>query len=317
MGFTLRRRVPLHFGVGTFVCAWYASKIAQTSGPLVLAECVTMVSRRTGLTENAAAQGIRLAARLEYLAFENDGTLSSGRFAPALMKEEIPRAADMRGMLSKATDVARPVWAGLLVLPPSQFLVLVPTSVSQCFRIAGLEAYDTDPTVQEWLRALRRGLETWDTDSLVEIGEAGEILCVAYERARLRSAGRDDLAERVRRVSVESDAYGYDVTSFVGSACTLPEVPSSSVLRIEVKASTHVREGRFQFFVTANEWATALEYQEGYRFDLWEIEDADIQRPVGRLRAVLAVADLMATLPENRSAIARWTNAEVQWPVSE
>lgn len=48
-----------------------------------------------------------------------------------------------------------------------------------------------------------------------ETGSKGEEIAVLAERSNLRLADRDDLAERVRQVSIElGDSLGYDVLSF-------------------------------------------------------------------------------------------------------
>ena len=48
-----------------------------------------------------------------------------------------------------------------------------------------------------------------------KLGLAGETLVLNYEVERLRSSGRDDLADRVRHVSIlEGDSAGYDIRSF-------------------------------------------------------------------------------------------------------
>ena len=47
-----------------------------------------------------------------------------------------------------------------------------------------------------------------------EIGEFGEKLALEYEVERLIELGRRDLAALVRRVSIKSDAFGYDIESY-------------------------------------------------------------------------------------------------------
>jgi len=48
-----------------------------------------------------------------------------------------------------------------------------------------------------------------------EIGLAGEVLVLEHEKTQLRHSNREDLAQRVRHVSIEvGDGPGYDVLSF-------------------------------------------------------------------------------------------------------
>ena len=46
------------------------------------------------------------------------------------------------------------------------------------------------------------------------LGDLGEEKVFVYERERLQRIGKPHLADRVKRVSLESDRYGYDILSF-------------------------------------------------------------------------------------------------------
>ena len=92
------------------------------------------------------------------------------------------------------------------------------------------------------------------------LGRAGEERVLAYERSVLRSAGRDDLARKVRWVSEEDgDGAGYDISSF--------ERDGRSRL-IEVKTTNGW--DRTPFHITRNELAVAEERRaEWCLFRLW------------------------------------------------
>lgn len=64
----------------------------------------------------------------------------------------------------------------------------------------------------------------------------------------------NSLAEKVERISLKSDAYGYDILSFNGD---------KSERYIEVKA-TRAKPGTANFFLTFNELKTANEKQDNY-----------------------------------------------------
>jgi hypothetical protein len=103
-----------------------------------------------------------------------------------------------------------------------------------------------------------------------EIGEKGEYFAYRHEKRRLRSAGRDDLADRVEWISRKAVGRGYDIESL--------ETNGSSRV-IEVKATT----GRGMiFFMSDNEWAIATERAEQYY--IYRVVDVD-DRP--RLAAVM------------------------------
>ncbi|MFN3644422.1 MAG: DUF3883 domain-containing protein [Gemmobacter sp.] len=92
------------------------------------------------------------------------------------------------------------------------------------------------------------------------LGRAGEERVLAHERAALRTAGRDDLARKVRWVSEEDgDGAGYDIASF--SPDGLPRL-------IEVKTTNGWE--RTPFHITRNELAVAEERRsEWCLFRLW------------------------------------------------
>lgn len=92
------------------------------------------------------------------------------------------------------------------------------------------------------------------------LGRAGEERVMAHECATLRSAGRDDLARKVRWVSEEDgDGAGYDIASFT---------PDGQARLIEVKTTNGWE--RTPFHITPNELAVADERRtEWSLFRLW------------------------------------------------
>ena len=92
------------------------------------------------------------------------------------------------------------------------------------------------------------------------LGRAGEERVLAHERAALRTAGRDDLARKVRWVSEEDgDGAGYDIASFA---------PDGQPRLIEVKTTNGWE--RTPFHITRNELAVAEERRSEWRlFRLW------------------------------------------------
>jgi len=92
------------------------------------------------------------------------------------------------------------------------------------------------------------------------LGRAGEERVLAHEWASLQSAGRDDLARKVRWVSEEDgDGAGYDIASFA---------PDGQARLIEVKTTNGWE--RTPFHITRNELAVADERRsEWCLFRLW------------------------------------------------
>jgi hypothetical protein len=114
------------------------------------------------------------------------------------------------------------------------------------------------------------------------LGEIGEELVVAEARAELTSLGYPELARAVRRVSLESDALGYDVSA--------PRVGTGPRL-LEVKATTGEA---IAIHLSRNEAET------GARFDAWALvvcQIADVDQRAGEIAGWCPGSALAHLLP--------------------
>ena len=92
-----------------------------------------------------------------------------------------------------------------------------------------------------------------------DVGRSGEDFVLDFERERLITAGRDNLADRIEHVSLtEGDGAGFDIRSF--------ELDGTDRL-IEVKATTYGKHT--PFFVTRNE--VRVSRHEEKRFHLYRV----------------------------------------------
>lgn len=86
-----------------------------------------------------------------------------------------------------------------------------------------------------------------------ENGLMGENLVIAYEKEKLRNAGREDLIDKIKWISKEDDGVGYDIQSFD---------ESGNEIFIEVK--TTEKNDDTVFFISANEVNKMEEKKEKY-----------------------------------------------------
>jgi len=117
------------------------------------------------------------------------------------------------------------------------------------------------PEELEQMTAIARKYEVAGRDSRNRaLGHAGEERVLAHERANLLTAGRTDLATRIRWVShVDGDGAGYDIRSF--------DTDGSNRL-IEVKTTNGWE--RTPFHITRNELAVAEAHRDDWRLvRLW------------------------------------------------
>ena len=90
-----------------------------------------------------------------------------------------------------------------------------------------------------------------------ETGLLGEELVMKYEKDRLAELGLEDYAEKVKWVSKESDAYGYDILSY-----TVAKNGKVQKLYIEVKTTTSKVDT--EFYVSRNEVSKSIEFSNNY-----------------------------------------------------
>jgi hypothetical protein len=133
----------------------------------------------------------------------------------------------------------------------------------------------------------RLNVSTADSDQRKrDIGLAGELAMVDYEKRRLRALGLDALADQVRHVSiVEGDGAGYDILSFR---------EDGSKLYIEVKTTTGAAAS--EFFISSNEVAFSMAHHQNY--ELRRIYDFNEAIKAGRFFSISGnIADQLSLTP--------------------
>lgn len=103
----------------------------------------------------------------------------------------------------------------------------------------------------------------------MEVGQLGEMLALQYEREKLIHLGYNDLADKVRRVSIISDAYGYDIESYELIGLKMEKV------YIEVKTTTNKLD--VEFPVSKNEVEESNKKKS--RYCIFRIYDAKSEKP--------------------------------------
>lgn len=89
----------------------------------------------------------------------------------------------------------------------------------------------------------------------MKLGDQGEEIVFKHEREYLIAKGRPDLADKVKRVSLEDDGLGYDILSFTSEG---------KPKHIEVKATRSNVSQSAPFYFTENERLVMCEHIEDY-----------------------------------------------------
>jgi hypothetical protein len=130
------------------------------------------------------------------------------------------------------------------------------------------------------------------------IGEIGEEIVVESLREQLRSLGHSELVSLVRRVSLGSDALGYDVTA--------PRTSGSKRL-LEVKASVTPHE--VEFFLSRNEWEIGTRYTDDWFLVYCQVNDT--RQRTGEVVGWCSASSLIQHIPDDRGS-GRWQTIFLQ-----
>lgn len=135
------------------------------------------------------------------------------------------------------------------------------------------------------------------------VGEIGEELVVLAVKEDLLALGHPGLASQVRRVSLGSDALGYDITA--------PRTSGAKRL-LEAKASMNADVARF--FVSRNEWETGLKYPDDWFLVYCQVQD--VKARAGEVIGWCGAHDIADHAPDDRGA-GSWGSVYIELPIGE
>ncbi|MCA2997133.1 MAG: DUF3883 domain-containing protein [Rhodocyclaceae bacterium] len=190
----------------------------------------------------------------------------------------------------KVVERERPWWTRLAPLGRDRLRSALSPNEMQCFEAAGLFVEIPTNDVLAWWDRVAQTARASENDGNLQRGREAEKLSLAVERERLARFG---IARDPRWIAIEDNAAGYDIQSFEPGAvepiCKLIEVKSCSGSLI-------------RFFITSNEWETAIASAPHYQFHIWLMPDKKLVE--------LSVSDVAPHIPANQGS-GRWQNALV------
>jgi len=170
--------------------------------------------------------------------------------------------------------------------------VLIPGVAGQS---SDLQDLVPDPERREEILVARAG--RFDDLHRRRVGELGEEIVVQVARTELNDLNRPDLARQVRRVSLESDALGYDINA--------PRLIGRPRL-LEVKATTHDGD-LLPIHISRNEAETGNRYVN-WSLVVCRIHDLDSR--AGELLGWCQLVNFRSRLPIDVEH-GRWESAEI------
>lgn len=137
------------------------------------------------------------------------------------------------------------------------------------------------------------------------VGAIGEEIVMDVARSELVEMQREDLARRVRHVSLESDQLGYDISA--------PRTSGTSRL-LEVKATTSDDENHFRFFLSRNEWEVGTRFAQDWALVACRV--ANVEDRHGLVLGWCPVSVLSPLMPTDSEA-GTWQQARVNLPTNQ
>ena len=133
---------------------------------------------------------------------------------------------------------------------------------------------------------------------LEKIGAVGEEIVLQNIRSIFLNKNRSDLARLVKRVSLISDEFGYDIEVVT---------PGGTSLKIEVKSSVEMPKNKVEFFITRHESVVSCNSQNWYLIFCFV---SDVERSAGEVIGWIDNSTLVKAWPVD-SAFSSWKLAEI------
>jgi hypothetical protein len=149
---------------------------------------------------------------------------------------------------------------------------------------------------QQQADALTVVVSKFDAAYRAMVGDIGEEHVLAEVKAELANAGHDRLARKVRRVSLISDGYGFDITA--------PRLCGDDHL-LEVKSTTFINDGTVTIFISRHE-ADVGAQRENWMLVVCHVLDVDHRQ--AQTLGSLGFGSIQAQLPTD-TPNGRWESA--------
>ena len=309
-----------YFTPGRFTAMWYllvTVKRYETAGARM--EAVTGLLRSSGILGGAlpAADGIHLAQSCGLVEMANENVRLTEHCRTEIMPlctSDYPNVDVVRALVFYVMKNNPFHWIVFFDEDFDAFKTAIPSNWIDLLAMARLLDVD-DPDVSKWWKELLEKYQDYDENRNKKIGDVGEKLTIEHEMERLLLDGLSRPYSVVKWVSRFNDSSGYDIQSVRGELLRTLYEPADAI-RIEVKSSAAATETNFRFFLTKNEWNTALSSIEAYYFYCWigvDIEKSSaIKGPF-----IIPAKQLEDHVPNDRSDICEWTQCRLQLNLSE
>jgi len=213
-----------------------------------------------------------------------------------MLDEFVPDSVDHRDPINffraciEAAMSQNDIWVRSITLGRKKFIQKLDRDEVSCFRCAQL--LDDPPsmeTVAWWDRLQSTGREVSQLATMERARDA-ERLSLQFESKRLAMLG---ISKTPVWMSIEDNTVGYDILSFDPG-----EMEPISKL-IEVKSFL----GQRRFYISRNEWNTAIKFGSSYVFQIWDMQTTTVHEKT--------VRQVLSQIPSDGQG-GRWSEAIIQ-----
>lgn len=202
----------------------------------------------------------------------------------------------------------KPYWLAFFSEDIDLGVSIIPQAWLDLLDTADLLNFSLSSTLDWWKEVIAK-LEYTEFEDAKIIGDIGEELTVRYEKDRLQREGFVLDEGSIVWMSRFSDNFGYDVSSMAGSLNT--ENPCQNIL-IEVKSTQSSSITHYRFFISRNEWETAISNIDSYFFYFWRGVLPDNKERESRAEPiVISAKELIALVPTDQSSNCKWIDAQM------
>jgi hypothetical protein len=199
----------------------------------------------------------------------------------------------LRSCISSIVRAQQPWWMPLVPKGREKVRAALNSNEEQCFEDAQLFSTFPDNDVIAWWDSLASEVRAIRQDANNHQGRIGEKLSLEYELRRLKSEG---ITIDPRWIALDDNSAGYDILSYKRGTVE----PVAKLIEVKTCSRTVAK-----FFLTVNEWRTALERSNHYVFHVWllpeqkliEFSPDDIRQHVPIDRGEGEWQDALITMP--------------------
>ena len=184
----------------------------------------------------------------------------------------------------------QPVWTKTITLGRRKFAQKLSRDQEQCFRSAGLLEDPISVEVMEWWDSTAARMRHTRDNEVMKRAREAERLSLEHETKRLQ---RLNIPSVPVWMSIEDNTVGYDILSYDAGGIE----PVNRL--IEVKSTV---VSPLQFFLSRNEWDTAVKFGERYFFHVWDLRIPKLFE--------CTVKSIRDKIPSD-NATGRWNSAEI------